>query len=82
MYSDGYILGVTWSWPESDVLVGDTVGLCVGQNETDPLNYLSCWSLLKQDDGSYADNKSYLVDPLTVAFDDTSVFEMEALDAP
>ena len=56
-----------WSWPNTDVNNGDMVGACVGQNQTDPSNYLSCWSLKKNTDGSFYDNESYLVDPAVVA---------------
>jgi hypothetical protein len=63
IYSDGRMLTTFWSWPAADVPSGESIGLCLGQTTVDPLSYLSCWSLMKQADGTYEKNKSYLVNP-------------------
>ena len=39
--------------------------MCIGQN-TDPENFLSCWSVMRQVNGTkYETNHSYLVSPKT-----------------
>lgn len=70
-----------WSWNELDVAIDETAGLCIGQNDIEPENYLSCWSVQRKSDGKFESNKSYLVDPLEVAFDTTDVLAMDSLDA-
>jgi hypothetical protein len=43
-YTDGYMLMTSWSWPDSEVSEGDTVGLCITQFSTENA---SCWGLTK-----------------------------------
>ncbi len=66
VYSDGYLLATTVSWLTSDVYIGETAGLCIGQNSNNPSNYLSCWSTKRVTNSTFEDNKSYLIDPTVV----------------
>jgi hypothetical protein len=66
-YSDGYLLGTIWQWKTTELNSGETKGMCIGQY-SDPPSYLSCWSVMRQVNGTkYESNHSYLVSPTTFA---------------
>ena len=61
-YTSMQLMVSMYSWNESDVQPGESVGICISP-ENKPGYKSSCWSWTLSDEGSYgADAKSYLID--------------------